>query len=85
MVTDQEAAVERIINRKREPMSEVWTDERICEAFIFADQIFYRWLAAHDAQVLRTAALSGDFGTGAQSTLLRRANQIANGESEGTT
>lgn len=38
-------------------------------------------LAAHDAQVLRDAALSGDFGTTAQSTLLRRADRIAGGTS----
>jgi len=38
---------------------------------------FDRWLAAHDAQVLRAAALSGDFGTTAQSALLRRAERIS--------
>lgn len=37
--------------------------------------------AARDAQVLRDAALSGDFGTTAQSTLLRRADRIAGGTS----
>jgi len=38
---------------------------------------FDRFLAARDAQVLRAAALSGDFGATAQSALLRRAERIA--------
>lgn len=38
-------------------------------------------LAAHDAQVLRDAALSGDYGTTAQSALLARADRIAGGTS----
>ncbi len=42
---------------------------------------FDRWLRARDAQVLRDAALSGDFGTTAQSTLLARADRIEGGTS----
>lgn len=42
---------------------------------------FDRWLAARDADVLRLAALSGDFGATAQSTLLRHAERIEKGVS----
>lgn len=40
---------------------------------------FDRWKAANDAAVLREAALSGDFGATAQSTLLRHADRIEKG------
>lgn len=55
---------------------EIWNPDPMDEEI---GKEFDRWLADHDAQVLRDAALSGDFGTTAQSALLARAERIAGG------